>query len=99
MAQEEGDESSLPPKDESPLVFPTDFPIKVMGENHLDFEPKVVEIVRRFAPDLDDTTLEARQSRGGRYLSLTLTIRATSRQQLDDIYRALTSHPLVKVVL
>ena len=83
----------------SALVFPTDFPIKIMGLNRLEFEPQIVTIVRSHAPDLDDNTVEVRQSRGGNYLSLTVTIRARSRAQLDALYRELTSHPLVKFVL
>jgi uncharacterized protein len=90
------DEDAAP---ESLLRFPMDFPIKVMGVNDLEFEPQIVEVVRAHAPDLDLTTLEVRQSSSGKYLSLTLTIRAQSRVQLDTIYLALTSHPLVKVVL
>jgi len=83
----------------SALVFPTDFPIKVMGLNRLEFEPQIVAIVRSHAPDFDDNTVEVRQSRAGNYLSLTVTIRARSRPQLDAIYMELTRHPLVKVVL
>jgi len=83
----------------SALVFPTDFPIKIMGLNELAFEPEVIAIVRGHAPDLDDTAVEVRQSRGGKYLSLTVTVRATSRAQLDAIYMELTRHRLVKVVL
>jgi len=91
-----------PPQEDaapSALVFPTDFPIKVMGLNELDFEPQIVALVRRHAPDLDLNLLEVRQSSAGKYLSLTVTVRAQSRAQLDSIYLALTSHPLVKVVL
>jgi putative lipoic acid-binding regulatory protein len=83
----------------SPLVFPTDFPIKIMGLNRLEFEPQIVAIVRTHAPDLDDTLVEVRQSSAGKYLSLTVTVRAQSRAQLDNIYLELTRHPLVKVVL
>jgi hypothetical protein len=83
----------------SPLVFPTPFPIKVMGPRVDDFAQAIVEVVRAHAPDFDPATLELRASRGGNYLSVTATINATSREQLDALYRALTSHPLVKVVL
>ena len=83
----------------SALVFPTNFPIKIMGHNRLEFEPQMLAIVRTHAPDLDMNTVEVRQSRGGNYLSVTVTIRAQSRMQLDAIYRELTRHPLVKVVL
>jgi putative lipoic acid-binding regulatory protein len=81
------------------LQFPTDFPIKVMGRRVDGFAQAIVEVVQRHAPDFDPSTLEMRTSKDGNYLSLTATIRATSREQLDALYRALTGHPLVKVVL
>lgn len=84
---------------ESPLRFPTDFPIKVMGRRVNGFAQAVVDVVQRHAPDFDPATLELRVSREGTYLSVTATVNATSREQLDALYRALTSHPLVKVVL
>jgi putative lipoic acid-binding regulatory protein len=88
-----------PAAPESLLSFPTDFPIKVMGRRVDHFAQAVVGVVREHAPDFDPATLELRASREGNYLSVTATIRATSREQLDNLYRALTSHPLVKVVL
>ena len=81
------------------LVFPTDFPIKVMGVRVDRFADEIARVVLRHAPDFDVATMEMRASRQGTYLSLTATIRATSRAQLDALYRELTSHPLVKVVL
>jgi putative lipoic acid-binding regulatory protein len=83
----------------SPLVFPTDFPIKVMGRRVEGFAQEIAAVVREHAPDFDSETLEVRASKFGNYLSLTATVRATSREQLDTIYRALTGHPLVKIVL
>lgn len=83
----------------SPLLFPTDFPIKVMGLRVDHFAHEIVGVVREHAPDFDPATLELRASSGGKYLSVTATVRATSRAQLDALYRALTQHPLVKVVL
>ena len=83
----------------SPLTFPTHFPIKVMGRRVDHFAQAIVEVVQAHAPDFDAATLELRASREGNYLSVTATINATSREQLDNLYRALTSHPLVKVVL
>lgn len=83
----------------SPLTFPTDFPIKVMGARVDRFAQAIVDVVKQHAPDFDAATLELRASSGGRYLSVTATVRATSRAQLDALYRALTSHPLVKIVL
>lgn len=84
---------------QSPLTFPTQFPIKVMGPRVDDFAQAMVAVVRAHAPDFDPATLELRASRAGNYLSVTATVNATSREQLDALYRALTSHPLVKVVL
>jgi putative lipoic acid-binding regulatory protein len=84
---------------QSALQFPTDFPIKVMGRRVDRFAQTIVEIVQTHAPDFDAATLELRTSRQGNYLSVTATIRATSRAQLDALYRALSSHPLVSVVL
>jgi len=59
----------------------------------------VTEVVRRHAPDFDPATLEMRSSREGNYLSLTFTIRAVSREQLDELYRELCDHPMVTMVL
>jgi putative lipoic acid-binding regulatory protein len=81
------------------LEFPTDFPIKIMGARVDEFAQEVVDVIRRHAPDFDAATLEMRVSAKGNYLSVTATITATSRQQLDNLYRELTAHPLVKVVL
>ena len=83
----------------SALVFPTDFPIKIMGRRSAGFAEAMVAVVLQHAPDFDPATLEIRASSGSNYLSLTATIRATSRTQLDALYRALTGHPLVRIVL
>ena len=84
---------------ETLIEFPCDFPIKVMGETHDTFSDTVVEVIRLHLPDFDATRVEMRASSGGRYISLTCYVYVTSKPQLDDIYRALTSHPSVKVVL
>lgn len=89
--------SDTPPP--SPLTFPTDFPIKIMGRRTDGFAQAIVDVVREHAPDYDPATLEMRASREANYLSVTVTIHATSREQLDNLYRALTSHPLVTMVL
>jgi len=81
------------------MKFPMDFPIKVVGLNRIEFEPEVTRIVHLHAPDWDSSSIEARSSREGNYLSLTVTIRARSRDQLDALYRDLTANPLVRVVL
>jgi putative lipoic acid-binding regulatory protein len=81
------------------LQFPVDFPIKIMGARVDEFANEIAAVIIRHAPDFDVSTLELRSSSKGNYLGLTATICATSRDQLDAIYRELTSHPLVKVVL
>jgi putative lipoic acid-binding regulatory protein len=87
------------PQPESALKFPTAFPIKIMGRRADGFAQAIVEVVLRHAPDFDPAQLEMRASREGTYLSLTVTINATSREQLDALYRELTSHPMVVMVL
>jgi putative lipoic acid-binding regulatory protein len=84
---------------ESLLEFPCDFPIKVMGEARDDFVQAVVMVVQAHAPDFDAAAFEMRASGKGNYLAVTCTIRATSKQQLDNLYRDLSSHPYVKIVL
>lgn len=90
---------SEPGSEDTLLEFPCDFPIKIMGSRTDDFAQSMVDIVLRHAPDFVAETVEMRASSGGKYLAVTCTIRATSRGQLDALYRALTDHPLVKVVL
>lgn len=80
---------------ESLLTFPTEFPVKATGRATADFETRVIEIVRRHAPDLDTGAVTRRASQGGKYLAITVTIQATSREQLDAIYRELTASPEV----
>jgi putative lipoic acid-binding regulatory protein len=87
------------PELESLLAFPCDFPIKIMGQTQPGFAQAILDVVLRHAPDFDAATMEMRNSREGKYLSLTATIRATSREQLDDLYRELCDHPMVKMVL
>ena len=87
------------PRKDSLIEYPSKFPIKVMGAKADGFVHAVTELARQFDPTFDAGTIELRDSRGGNYLGVTITITATSREQLDDLYRALSSHPLVKVVL
>jgi putative lipoic acid-binding regulatory protein len=86
-------------RQESLIEYPSQFPIKVMGENADGFVHAVTAIAKQFDPDFDATTVELRDSKTGKYLGVTVTVTATSREQLDDLYRALSSHPMVKVVL
>ena len=84
---------------ETLLEFPCAFPLKVMGLSSDALAQTVLEIVRRHAPGFDGAQMEMRASSGGKYVSLTCTINATSKPQLDALYRELSGHPLVKVVL
>jgi putative lipoic acid-binding regulatory protein len=86
-------------QEETLIEFPTDFPIKVMGETHDEFATSIIDLIRIHTPEFDASRVEMRASSGGRYISLTCTVYVTSKPQLDDIYRALTSHPKVKYVL
>jgi uncharacterized protein len=89
---------SIPPE-QSLIEYPSRFPIKIMGANVDGFVNAVVSITRRFDESFDAATVELRPSKGGKYLGVTVTINATSREQLDELYRTLSSHPMVKVVL
>ena len=84
---------------ETLLEFPCAFPLKIMGLANDALAQAVLDIVGRHAPGYDGSTMEMRASSGGKYVSLTCTINATSKAQLDALYRELTAHPLVKVVL
>jgi len=79
--------------------FPCDFPIKIMGRTTDGFAQTIMGIVLQHAPDFDPATLEMRSSSAGKYLSVTCTIRAASRAQLDALYRDLSGHPSVVMVL
>lgn len=85
--------------DDSLIEFPCDFPLKIMGAASDGFAQAILEVVVSHAPDFDAATMEMRPSKGGNYLSLTCTVRATSKAQLDALYTELSRHPLVKVVL
>ncbi|NRF66126.1 DUF493 family protein [Aquincola sp. S2] len=87
------------PPEESLITYPSAFPIKVMGEQVDGFVEAMIAIARQFDPAFDASTIERRPSSTGRYLGLTITITATSRPQLDELYRTLSTHPMVKVVL
>ncbi|MDQ9169178.1 DUF493 family protein [Oxalobacteraceae bacterium R-40] len=89
----------MPEPTESLIEYPSDFPIKIMGVMQDAFAQTMVELVMEHDPSFHAGRMEMRPSSKGTYLSLTVTVRATSREQLDNLYRALTSHPMVKIVL
>ncbi|MEI6738165.1 MAG: DUF493 domain-containing protein [Pseudomonadota bacterium] len=94
-------------KKETLLTFPTAFPIKVMGRikaadarpAKVDFAQTVWAIVQTHAPDFVATTIEMRPSKNGNFISVTATINATSKAQIDAIYLELTAHPDVLMAL
>jgi len=87
------------PPEQSLIEYPSSFPIKVMGQNIDGFVEAVVAIAQQFDPCFDLATVERRPSKGNNYLGVTITVTATSREQLDELYRTLSTHPMVKVVL
>ncbi|MEI8029535.1 MAG: DUF493 family protein [Comamonadaceae bacterium] len=84
---------------ESLIEYPSKFPIKVMGARQDGLVNAITSIANQFDSTFDAATIELRESKGGKYLGVTITVTATSREQLDALYRALGAHPMVKVVL
>lgn len=87
------------PRKDSLIDYPCRFPIKVMGANVDGFVHAMTLIAHQFDPSFDASTIELRDSKAGKYLGITLTITATSREQLDELYRTLSTHPMVKMAL
>ena len=87
------------PPDQSLIGYPCHFPIKVMGANVDGYVTAMAHVAQSFDPKFDAATIELRPSKAGNYMGLTLTVYVTSREQLDELYRTLTTHPMVKVVL
>ncbi|MDR2875787.1 MAG: DUF493 domain-containing protein [Methylobacillus sp.] len=81
------------------LEFPCEFPLKIMGVTQDGFAEEIARVVRIHAPDFDVTRVEMRPSANGKYIGLTCTVTAVSKEQLDNLYRELTAHPMIKVVL
>lgn len=88
-----------PQERQSLLAFPCEFPMKIMGRREGGFAQGVMQIVLKHAPDYQPASMEMRPSRQGKYLSLTVTINARSREQLDALYQELCDHPAVVMVL
>lgn len=84
---------------DSLIEYPSDFPIKIMGPMHEAFAATMVALISEHDPLFHAGKMEMRPSSKGNYLGLTVTVRATSRVQLDNLYRALSSHSMVKIVL
>ncbi len=88
-----------PSRTDSLIEYPCRFPIKVMGVKTEGLVQAITLIARQFDPEFDAATVELRESKAGNYLGVTITITATSREQLDELYRTLSTHPMVRVVL
>lgn len=93
------DKIEAPDERTSLIEYPSDFPIKVMGQHHPEFAATLTDVVLKHDPVFDPATVEMRPSKAGNYLGLTFTVRATSREQLDALYQELSGHPMVKIVL
>jgi len=87
------------PPEQSLIEYPSAFPIKVMGRQHPELAQHLTSVVLEHDPSFDPASVEMRASKGGNYIGLTFTVTATSREQLDALYKALHGHPLVSVVL
>ncbi len=94
MAEQQG-----APTRQTLIEYPCDFPIKIMGARVDGFAQAVIEVVLRHAPDFEPAGAEMRPSSKGNCLAVTCTFRALSQAQVDAMYRELTAHPMVKVVL
>ena len=87
------------PPEQSLIEYPCAFPIKVMGAHVAGYVEAITAVALQFDPGFDAASIEHRPSSSGKYLGLTITVTATSREQLDELYRTLSTHPMVKVVL
>ena len=85
--------------EETLLTFPCEFPIKIMGRSSETFETEVVEIVRKHTPELSENAVTSRPSEKGNYVAITVTVIATSKQQLDNIYLELNAHEEVLMTI
>lgn len=88
-------------KEQSPplIDFPCDFPIKVMGEAQASFAQTIIELIQTKQPAFNANNVEMRASSGGKYISLTCTVHVHSQHELDNLYRVISAHPLVKFAI
>lgn len=85
--------------DSAALKFPCDFPLKIMGRAAPDFDSLVTGIVRKYVANLPDDAAQSRPSRQGNYVAVTIMIQAHSQTQLDGLYRELSAHERILMVL
>jgi len=86
-------------QDDTVWEFPCEFPIKVMGRAEENFKALIIELVSKHVPDLDESKINALASKQGNYISLTVTVTATSKEQLDRIYLELNGNDAVLMTL
>lgn len=86
-------------ENESALSFPCRFPVKVMGRATTEFRQTVLDVLSLHVPDVGENDLQYRDSRDGNFLSITVEIEATSREQLDSLYQALNDSDDVLMTL
>lgn len=84
---------------ESLFEFPCQFSVKAMGRSHDQFEALIVSLVRQHVPDLPENSAKIRASKESNFMAVTVTFTAVSREQLDDVYRALSGHPEVLMAI
>lgn len=80
------------------IEFPTHFNLKIMGAEHPDFASEILKTIQQHAPNTTEEHITLRPSSGGNFVSATVTVYAENQEHLDNIYRSVTSHPMVKVV-
>ncbi|OGT42213.1 MAG: hypothetical protein A3F13_02145 [Gammaproteobacteria bacterium RIFCSPHIGHO2_12_FULL_40_19] len=85
--------------EESIIQFPCDFTLKIMGKSTGDFEKITVEIVKKYFPTLDTARIQKKFSKDNTYLSLSITVYAESKSQLDAAYQELSRTKEILMVL
>lgn len=85
--------------EETALKFPCDFMLKVFGNASTEFEMEVLTIIRKHIPELRENAFTFRQSEDKKYLSITARFHVNTKEQLDNLYRELSSNPQVLMVL
>jgi putative lipoic acid-binding regulatory protein len=85
--------------EESIIEFPCVFPIKMMGRDTPDFRATARRLIEKHAGPVADEAIKVNLSGKGNFVSVTVTVTATSQQQLDDIYRDVSGHDDVLMAL
>jgi putative lipoic acid-binding regulatory protein len=81
------------------LVFPCDFPVKIIGRSSASFLTDISNIIRKHYPNIQDNAIAHQYSQQGTYLSITVMIHALDQETLNALYSDLTQHPDIQMVL